>query len=89
MLVEWLPAESARHRAMNDGVQWTDLHALMNLVEFRLRENTAATINAAGGKASMPKHNPKPWVKPTNVLGDSGGRSDADVMAYLDSLAPE
>ncbi|AQY55623.1 tail assembly chaperone [Gordonia phage Huffy] len=89
VLVENLPPVNARAAALNDGVWWSDLHALLNLIEFRMRENTGATYEAASGKpGKRPKYNPKPWKKPEGTYGDTNGRTPQQVMAFLDSLAP-
>lgn len=73
---------------MNDGVPWTDMHALLNLIEYRLKEVAVGVNRLGGGKANLGKYNPKPWVKQGNVMGNAGGRTPEEVMAYLDSLAP-
>ncbi|AXQ65139.1 tail assembly chaperone [Gordonia phage Schmidt] len=87
-MIKWLPPVNARAAAQNDGVWWSDLHALINLLEFRIRENTAQIAVLGGGKPKDQKHNPKPWKRPEDTLGDTGGRSVAEVMAYLESIAP-
>lgn len=74
---------------MNDGVLWTDVHALLHLLEFRLRENTAVTAQAAGGKPKRQKFNPTPWKQPRNTVGNKGSATTEQVLAYLDSLKPK
>lgn len=88
VLIENLPPLNARAAQQNDGVWWTDQHSLLNLIEFRLREGTAATYSMGGAKPKRPKYNPKPWKKANGTIGDRGGRSSAEAKAYLDSLAP-
>jgi len=85
-MVENLPPGNARTRKLR-GHAWGDLEYLLAAVVDRIGENTAATVRALGGKAKVPKPVPRPGAGP-KPMGDRGGRSVADVKAYLDSLKP-
>jgi hypothetical protein len=85
-MVENLPPDNARARHLK-GHTWTDVEYLLAAVVDRVGENTAATVRALGGKSKKPKPVPRPGAGPKPV-GDRGGRSVADVKAYLDSLKP-
>lgn len=88
VMVRYMPPENAVQAQRNDGVWWSDLHALVNLVEFRLRENTSQVIASSGRRAKPPKYKAKPWEKSGDRMGDLAGRSSAEAKAFLDSLAP-
>ncbi len=70
---------------MNDGVQWGTTNSLLNLIEYRLRENTALLSRVNGGRPKAQKYNPTPW-KREGHMGHVNGRSVEEVKAYLDSL---
>jgi hypothetical protein len=87
VLIEHLPPNNARDRHLK-GHSWTDLEYLLAITADRIGENTAATVKVAGGKTRAPKPLPRPG-KPRDRVGDRGGASVEDVVAYLDSLKPE
>lgn len=47
-----------------------------------------SVVGALGGKPKKPKPQQRPGDKDKGRLGDRGGRSTEDVVAYLDSLKP-
>lgn len=85
--MENLPPSSARARKQR-GHAWLDTEYLLAAIVDRIGENTAATVRVMGGKAKTPKSVPRPGAEAPKTVGNRGGRSVAEVKAYLDSLKP-
>lgn len=88
VLVQQLPPGGALYRAVN-GHGWLDAEYLLAQLLDDVRRIPTAVIRAAGGKARDPKPIKRPGEKQPDRLGDRGGRSTEDAIAYLDSLSPK
>lgn len=89
MLIQGLPPDSARARKHN-GHHWGDAEYILAVIADRVGQAGAGTIKALGGKGvRAPKPLPRPGKKPGGKqIGDRGGRSNADALAFLRSLDP-
>ncbi|MGW1680557.1 hypothetical protein [Saccharopolyspora sp. NPDC002376] len=81
-----MPPGGAFARARGDG--WTDLEHLVANVVDAVQGSAYSVVGALGAKPKRPKPQRRPGGKDANRLGDCGGYSTEDVVAYLDSLKP-
>lgn len=89
VLVEHLGPRSALHRARNDGQEWGNVESVLWRIEYWLRQLDQRLVWHRGKRPKWPKWLQYPWSRDQVKIGDRGGRSSEDVIAYLDSLRPK
>jgi hypothetical protein len=89
ILIENLPPGGAAYRAVK-GHGWTEQQYLTAELIDAQNDTTAATYRTVpGGKrVRTPRRFPRPGQEHGHRVGDRGGRSPEEVLAYLDSLKP-
>ncbi|MFI0469298.1 hypothetical protein ACH347_34935 [Saccharopolyspora sp. 5N102] len=85
-MIENLPPGGAFARARGDG--WTDLEHLVANVIDAVQGSAYSVVGALGAKPKKPKPQRRPGDQNPDRIGDRGGQSTEDVVAYLDSLKP-
>ncbi|MFI2216523.1 hypothetical protein ACH47B_06525 [Rhodococcus sp. NPDC019627] len=88
VLVEGLPANSARARAYHEGRQWTVTDALLWQAVYYLRVLDQRLVWHRGKRAKWPKFSEFPWSRSDVQLGNRGDATTEQVLAYLESIAP-
>lgn len=89
MLIEQLPPDSALHRALNGGQVWTWQEELLWRLVQLLERNESWWRWSKGKAPKWPRHKRFPWEKDTVTLGDRGGHTSAEVIAYIESIKPK
>lgn len=84
------------HRSLTDGQTWTWSEQLLYQLIRTTHDNTARITHALSGKKGSKPQLIKdsewprfPWAEPASKrgrIGDLGGRSGEEVVAFLDSL---
>ncbi len=91
-LVDHLPPDSALHRARNpDGQQWTWQEEILWRIEYRLQQlDWRIKWHKQPKKpGKVPEFLRFPWTKKKGErIGDRGGRSSEDALAYFKSISP-
>ena len=90
MLIQGLPPGGMAYRAVK-GHGWTEQHHLLaDLIDAQNATTLATYRTVPGGKrVRAPKRYPRPGEDSGTRVGDRGGRSSEEVVAYLDSLKPQ